>query len=130
IGQSTPGEPPNFFVRFVDGILHGRSYVNVVAQSDEAIQSMHDVREFKSLLPFVSRTPFISNFGFFTRTEIVTDAHTYVVQGPQQATWDLIEPPQSRMGLSQRERTYRAGEPIARGYIDAGDHVFVDKFTY
>ena len=25
---------------------------------------------------------------------------------------------------------YHAGEPIARGYVDTGDQVFVDKFTY
>ena len=25
---------------------------------------------------------------------------------------------------------YRAGDPIARGYVDTGDQVFVDKFTY
>ena len=28
------------------------------------------------------------------------------------------------------DRTYKKGEPIAQGYIETGDHVFVDKFSY
>ena len=29
-----------------------------------------------------------------------------------------------------REKTYSAGSVIARGYVDTGDHVFVDKISY
>jgi signal peptidase I len=120
IGHATPEPPPNFFVRFFDGVLHGRTYVDVVAKGDETITR---VREFKSLLPFVNRTPLVSNFGLFTRTEIVTDQNVYVVQGPETAARELIHT--GGYGLP-----IPGGEPIARGYIDAGDHVFVDKCTY
>ena len=108
--------PPNVLVRAAQTAVYGRTWIDVVAQADEMVIKM---REFRSLLPFVNRTPLV-NFGFFTRTELITDkGNTYVVKEAQETLMRNIE-----------LREYRRGEPIIRGYFDTGDHVFVDKFTY
>ena len=120
IGTPMTEPPPNILVRTFQAIAFGRTYVDVVAKADEVVV---DVREFKSLLPFVNRTPILKNVGFFSRTEIVTSAgNRYVVK-------ESADPLMKDM-LQRRGHAFRAGEPIARGYFDTGDHVFVDKFTY
>ncbi|MGV3533270.1 MAG: signal peptidase I [Chthoniobacteraceae bacterium] len=118
IGTPMTEPPPNILVRAFQGIAFGRTYVNVVAKSDETIAK---VNEFKSLLPFVDRTPILSNVGFFARTELITSAgNRYVIKETADPLLkDLL-----------KGNTFRAGEPIVRGYFDTGDHVFVDKFTY
>ena len=118
IGTPMTEEPPNIAVRFFQGLAFGRTYVDVVAKADEVVV---DVREFKSLLPFVNRTPILSGVGFFSRTELITDkGNRYVVKETADPLMkDLL-----------KARAFRAGEPIVRGYFDTGDHVFVDKFSY
>jgi signal peptidase I len=111
---------PGFLTRVFEAIWHGRSYLDVVAKRDVVILEM---REFKSLLPFVDRTPFIENFGFFQRTELITDHGNYVIQ-------ESAESVNRPNFLPQFGVTIPAGTPIARGYFDTGDHVFVDKCTY
>lgn len=119
IGTPMTEEPPNILVRAFQGVAFGRTYVNVVAKTDEMVLT---IREFKSLLPFVDRTPILSNIGFFSRTELITDkGNRYVVKETADPLLkDLLKP----------SRAFRAGEPIVRGYFDTGDHVFVDKLSY
>jgi signal peptidase I len=110
-------KPPGLLTRVFEAVWRGRSYCDIVAKDDLVVL---DVREFKSLLPFVNRTPFIENVGFFARTELITDHGNYVVQENR----DSVEH-RTPFGM-----TIQAGMPILRGYFDTGDHVFVDKFTY
>jgi signal peptidase I len=112
--------PPGFLTRVFEACWRGRSYVDVVAKDDLVLM---DTREFKSLLPFVDRTPFIEGFGFFPRTELMTDHGNYVVQ----ESHDTVD---RREVLPPFGVLIQAGTPILRGYFDTGDHVFVDKFTY
>jgi signal peptidase I len=119
LAYPTAEPPPNILVRVAHFAWFGRSYVDVVAREDCTISN---VREFKSLLPFVERTPLISNTGFFTRTEVITDRGSYVIKEPV----DTV----IRYFVKPAGSTYRAGEPIARGYVNTGDHVFVDKVSY
>jgi signal peptidase I len=108
--------PPNILLRTVHGAVFGRDWVDIVAKQDEMVIN---VRTFKSLLPFVNRTPGI-NFGFFSRTELVTDqGNRYVIPQSEEVVQRNLE-----------LRQFKAGEPIIRGYFNTGDHVFVDKFTY
>jgi signal peptidase I len=93
------------------------------------------VREFKSLLPFVGRMPILGeSFGIFTRTEIVAAATAGPDAMPTGRTRSYVvneaSEPVARYLLKSAGSPIKAGEPIARGYIETGDHVFVDKFSY
>jgi signal peptidase I len=121
IGISTKDPMPNFAIRFWHGIRLGRTYVNKTARADETIMSVGEV---KSFLPFVDETPMFGNVGFFTRCKIQTDQNAYIVQ---ENTSTVVR---DFLGGNPMGRFYRRGEPIVNGYLDAGDHVFVDKVSY
>ena len=59
---------------------------------------------------------------FFTFTTIVGEKKKYTVFAPRDTLY--------RDFAVQPRRTYRKGETIARGYIETGDQVFVDKMSY
>ena len=106
IGTETDQPAPNFMVRMLHTVLYGRTYVDVVAESDEAIR---DIAERKRFL-------------FFTVTDIYCTNHTYHASVPRETLMRYFH-----IDLT---REYKKGESIARGYVNTGDHVFVDKFTY
>jgi signal peptidase I len=125
IFHETKESPPNFLVRFVQGAVFGRNYVDFVAQEREQLVGGHEI---KSPLPFVSKVPGFG--GFFSRTEIATESltsgrrRTYVIQ-------EAYDPTVKNQFLMQSQsKVFEPGEPIIRGYFDAGDHVFVDKVSY
>lgn len=114
MGTRTTEEPPNIVARLARFAWNGRTYVNVVAKTDDVII---DVREVKAL-PF---TDIVSKFGVVSRTELVGRRNSYIVDCPLDTmVRDLIQP----------MREFKAGEVIARGYYNTGDHVFVDKMSY
>ena len=90
----------------------GRSYVDAVSKVDDEIVGMETEKR----------------LGFFEYTRILcASGRNYLVHAPA-AT--LQRPPSSDGFGVVMGREYRAGEPIAHGYVDTGDQVFVDKFTY
>ncbi len=113
IGHRTNEPSPNPLVQAAHMALFGRTYVDVVAKADETIT---DISEEK-------------RFGFFTYTRIKTSSENEYLIHVQMKTVvdDLMDPAYAKR---QGKRTYKAGEPIARGYVDTGDHVFVDKCSY
>ena len=111
IGTPTQEPPPNILMRIAEFAWHGRTYVDVVATADDVITQ---VREVKSL-PFMN-----TKFGFVSRLEIVGERSSYVVDCPKDTLGSLLRP-----GMA-----FKAGDVIARGYYDTGDHVFVDKISY
>jgi len=106
VGTPTNDPPPNIFVRAFQMVWLGRTYIDVTATQDDQIL---DIKENTYL-------------NFFTFSKIICRDHSYTVFAPRRT---LIE--SFRLN---GERIYRKGEPIARGYIDTGDQVFVDKFSY
>ncbi len=113
IGFPTQEPPPNPLMRIVDFAVHGRDWLNVVATADD--EQVIGVEEYKSL-GFGTR-----GFGL-TRTEVVTTNGRYSVSAMRETV--------IRYFLQSPGHVYKAGEPIVRGYIDTGDHVFVDKMSY
>ena len=111
IGHPTVDEPPNFAVQIFQTAALGRGWVNTVAKEDETIVNIEEV----------------SRFGFFTYTRVqtkrddLTGGNTYMIHAPLNTLRDYF-------GLTLRG--YQRGEAIVRGYVDTGDHVFVDKFSY
>jgi signal peptidase I len=109
-GKATTEEPPNLLIRAYQKAAYGRTWHNEIAEADERVTNV--VEEKRGGLR-----------RFFTYTRVDTDAgHTYWID-------DSVRPVCDTFGISPG-RIYKKGEPIARGYTDTGDHVFVDKFSY
>lgn len=107
VGQSTGQPPPNPLVRAFDLVVRGRAHLNVIAREDGTVASLRE------------RT----HLNFFTFTDVIMDnGRTYAVFAPR-------DPLMKAFGVVPG-RQYRAGEAIARGYMDTGDQVFVDKMSY
>ncbi len=106
IGHPWAAPVPNIFQQIAEFFVLGRNYINVVAPEDETVR---EVVEQKYLF-------------FFTWSRIITDRGTHRVYAPE-AT--LAHDFQVASGGH-----YKRGQVIARGYIDTGDQVFVDKFSY
>ncbi len=106
IGHPTTRRRPISSFQAVDFVMRGRNYINVVAKSDDIVVSM---TERKMLF-------------FFTFTDVQCSHSSYTVWAPADTcAVSLISGPGTE---------YSAGDIIARGTIDAGDHVFVDKVSY
>jgi signal peptidase I len=106
VGTRTDTPPPNVLVRAFQMVWLGRHHIDLKAKSDDVIQ---DITE-KTYL------------NFFTFTTIVGGRDRYTLFAPRDT---LVQ----YFGLRPGVRL-RAGEAIARGYIDTGDQVFVDKMSY
>jgi signal peptidase I len=106
IGYPQEKPSPNLLVRVWDKAVFGRTYVDFAAKDDEVIQEIAET----------------SRFVFFTYTKVVTNRNTYMVHVPLATAADAF--------FVRPGRPLQRGEPIARGYYDTGDHVFVDKMTY
>ena len=106
IGHPTKEPPPNILVRTAQKVLLGRGYVDVVCEEDGAVVEMMEVTQ----------------FFFFTSTQIRCGSRTYTLGVPRDTLTNYF-----RVDLG---REYRRGDIIARGYVDTGDHVFVDKMSY
>ncbi len=106
IGYPTQKPAPNLLVQAWDLAVYGRFHVDVVAEDDEQVQSMVET----------------SRAVIMTYTKVVTDKNTYMLHMPVATARDYF-------GVRPGMRVKR-GEPIAQGYQDTGDHVFVDKMSY
>src|SRR2546423_15688048 len=106
IGHPMTQPPPNILQQVAEFILRGRNYINVVTkENDEVLQ--------------IQRQKYLF---FFTWSRIICQHQKFLVYcPPEQLTGDFRVSPGIR---------YRAGEVIARGAVDTGDQVFVDKFSY
>ncbi len=118
-GRATKEEPPNVLVRAFHTAAYGRTWHDVIAEADETVTNVAEEKRggWRAL---------------FTYTRIDTDAgHTYWInesRDPVEAAFGVALAPGFRPTL--RGKSVHKGEPIARGYTDTGDHVFVDKFSY
>ena len=92
----------------------GRSYVDAVSEVDDQVVNL--VREALRILQ-------IHAHRVRQRAELSRACSAGDVDPPDVDVRRLRGRPPANV-------RYRAGEPIARGYVDTGDQVFVDKFTY
>src|SRR5438132_4911124 len=107
IGRPMTSEPPNILQQVAEFIVRGRNYINVVSRVDDEVLQ-------------VQRQKF---FFFFTWSRIICEHEKYrvVYCPPEQLGADFKVSPGIR---------YQGGEVVARGAVDTGDQVFVDKFSY
>jgi len=106
IAHVTGEEPPGVPRQVAEFALLGRDYVNVVSARDDELLEVREVKKFR----------------FFTFSEIVCRNQKFTVHVPANK---LVRD----FGLEPGRR-FASGEVIARGYVDTGDHVFVDKLSY
>ncbi len=111
IGYPSDSPAPNIFRQVFDFVAMGRNYINCVSTVDDQV---------------ISVTP-KKFFFFFTFTHVVLQHQHYTIYAPP----ETLRAPIGKGGFGvQVDRLYRKGEVIARGAVDTGDQVFVDKFSY
>ncbi|MDQ3198107.1 MAG: signal peptidase I [Verrucomicrobiota bacterium] len=106
VGRPSTAPAPNVLKQVIDFVVLGRNYINLVSEADNTVV---DIVPRKFLF-------------FFTLSRIECDHGSYTVYCPPEI---LRQDFQVMPG-----RTYQRGEVIARGAVDTGDQVFVDKFSY
>lgn len=98
---------PNPVSAALQKVLSFRTYFQVISEEDDTIGLVDEVPRFR----------------FFTYSRIRTEkGHTYYVHCPGKPLTDAFD---LRSG-----RPIKKGEPMVQGYVDTGDHVFVDKMSY
>jgi len=106
IGHPRNEPAPNIVRQAAEYFILGRNYIDVVSKEDDRVSQ---------IVP--------KKFAFFfTFSRIICERQNFLVYAPPDT---LRQDFQVTPG-----RSYRRGEVIARGAIDTGDQVFVDKFSY
>jgi len=108
IGRPMPPNTPvpSLLQQVVEFILRGRNYINVVSQQDDQV-----IR--------IEQKKFLF---FFTFSRLICAHQNFLVYSPPDTLKHDFNVFFGRM--------LQRGEVIAKGAIDTGDQVFVDKFTY
>lgn len=112
IGYPRTEPSPNLLRQAVEFVMLGRNYINVVSREDDELLQ---VQPKKFLF-------------FFTFSRLVFRHQEFLVYAPPETLrqfFGLYSHVEDRSG-----RMFRRGEIIARGAIDTGDQVFVDKCSY
>ena len=97
-----------------DALWFGRSYVDAVSKVDDEVVDVEPVKRFF--------------FQDYTRI-VCKSKNKYLIHAPVATVRAAAAPAGDGFGV-YRGREYHQGESIAHGYVDTGDQVFVDKFTY
>ncbi len=105
IATATAEPAPNALKQALDFAIKGRSYVDITSKVDDTVVSIRELTRLR----------------FFTFAEIQCEHQRFTAHVPA----DKL----AALGVSVG-RTLAAGEVVARGYVDTGDHVFVDKMSY
>ncbi len=110
-------EPPGKAKEMMDKLWYGRTHVNWVADRDMIFDLNKD--------SFYDK----NHFMYFTRTHLRSrDGKTHFsAPGTKSRIEDLL-----KLDYDRNLGGYpvKKGDVIARGYVDTGDQVFVDRFTY
>lgn len=105
-GYPSTAPTPNILQQIGEFIVRGRNYINVVSREDDQLLEIQPKKI----------------FFFFTFSQLICQRQKYLVYAPPDTlSHDFNVFP---------GRIYHRGEIIARGAIDTGDQVFVDKFSY
>ncbi len=106
IGHPMTGLAPNFLVRAFEFVAYGRNYIDVVSQQEDTVTN-------------ISSSKFLF---FFTISHIQCARQSFTVYAPPEILQQDFK--------VYPGNVYHPGEAIARGAVDTGDQVFVDKFSY
>jgi signal peptidase I len=106
IGHPSTTPPPNLLRQIGEFVTLGRNYINVVSRQDDIVE---DIEQKRFLF-------------FFTFSRLICQRQQFLIYCP---------PDQLRNDFKVAVGNhYKPGEIIARGAVDTGDQVFVDKVSY
>ena len=126
VANNVEEKSPNYLVQLIDLARYGRTYENVVIKEDDVVVGVEQ------------RT----NLKFFTATVITTEkGHVYKIRAPidkafkafnLHGLFSMTSDPQYPSARSKLRTPVKVdkGLTLARGYVDTGDQVIVDKFSY
>jgi len=120
IGHPTAEPPPNFLRQVAEFVIQGRNYINVVPDNDDQILDIVP-RKIGFFFSFSRLVCERQKPSFFCRLFSGRQPGFLVYAAPETLRQDFNIFP---------GRVFHRGEIIARGAIDTGDQVFVDKFSY
>ncbi len=106
IGHPMTTPLPNIFQRAFEFVALGRNYIDVVSREEDTVQA-------------VTSRKFLF---FFTLSQIQCLRQSFTVYAPPEILQQDFK--------VYPGNVYHPGEAIARGAVDTGDQVFVDKFSY
>jgi signal peptidase I len=106
IGYPSEAPAPNILQRIAEFVVRGRNYIDVVSKQDDQVLQVEQKK-----IGF-----------FFTYSRIVCQHQSFLVYAPSDTLKTYFN--------VFAGRGYRRGEIVARGAVDTGDQVFVDKLTY
>ena len=114
VGHPTPPtqHAPNAIKGLVESLWLGRTYVDAVSEVDDTVRKLEPEKRFR--------------FMDYTRI-ICASGREYSVHAPMDTLTHYVH--SDGFGLAEG-KSYKAGQSIVHGYVDTGDQVFVDKFTY
>ena len=106
IGHPTNDPAPNMLRQVAEFFILGRNYINVVSAEDDRVEQI-----------------LLKKYGFFfSFSRVICERQEFLVYVPPETLrQDFKVVPGNR---------YKKGEIIARGAVDTGDQVFVDKVSY
>ncbi len=111
--------PPGLFKRIVDKIWYGRSHVEWIAQEDDVLLLDRD--------HFYGRNYFL----FFPYTHLKTkNGRVYKAPGTDSRVATLLNTNLIRNPQYIQAIPVKKGDVIARGYVDTGDQLVVNKWIY
>ncbi|MCB1078377.1 MAG: signal peptidase I [Verrucomicrobiae bacterium] len=112
---ATSEDSPSAGRRLWEWFWYGRTWVNLVAEDDDIVLLRHGPGGFEEK----------TSFKFFTYTRIpMQSGRAHKIPGTIAKVQDLINP---RLFLNP---IVKKGDVIAKGFVDTGDQVIVDKFSY
>ncbi|HYY14948.1 MAG TPA: signal peptidase I [Chthoniobacterales bacterium] len=106
IGRPSTSPPPNLLRQAAEFVILGRNYINVISREDDEVE---DIEQRRFLF-------------FFTFSRLICQRQQFLIYCP---------PDQLRNDFKVAiGNQYKRDQVIARGAIDTGDQVFVDKISY
>jgi signal peptidase I len=115
--SNTPVKEPWIGQQVVDWILKGRTYQNVIADSDMYSTARKELGTLRDASWFL-----------FTKTEVTFTT----ASGPKKFTFSAApgEVQKQLLDRTGRPILFKKGQHVIGSYIDTGDLVLVDKFSY
>src|SRR5947208_1525012 len=115
------GSKPNILRQVAEFFVFGRNYINLVAARDEVIVQINP-----------KKYAFFFMFSEVVTRQLGGEREGLDGENAEEKSYIVYVPPDT---LRQDFRVlprglYKKGDVIARGAIDTGDQVFVDKFSY